>query len=111
MFILINFEKEYRKGYVIGSLHFKPLYFYLFIKFLQQRTEISIGLPGKDKYVFSDTRQGTHVITTMTWHLVNNENRVLLITNVSMKFHEILFNRSEVVVWTKETEYLTFELY
>jgi len=40
----------------------------------------------------------------------NNEDWVLLITKVSMKFHEIL-NPLGVVVWTRKKDYFTFELY
>jgi len=43
--------------------------FYLSLSFLQHQTGISIVLPGKDKYVFSDRRQGKHAITTFDLYL------------------------------------------
>jgi len=35
----------------------------------------------------------------------------LVMTHVSVKFHEILFIHLEVVVWTRKKAYLTFDLY
>jgi len=43
-----------------------PCIFYLSLSFLQHWTGISIVLPGKDKSVFSDMRQGKNAIRHLT---------------------------------------------
>jgi len=71
-------------------------------------------LPGKDNSVFYDMRQVTHAITTFDLHLGYRNLRwcathCLVIMHVSMKFHESLFKRFKLVIWTRKTT--SFDLY
>jgi len=46
-------------------------------------------------------------VRTYKWYVTNH----LVMIHVSVKFYEILFNCSEVVVWTRKKAYFTFDIY